>query len=188
MKKYVAELIGTFFLVLTIGCTVIGHEVGAVATLAIGSALMVMAFAGGHISGGHSNPAVTFGVWLREKCRGQRCTALHELSDRGGGAGSLGRQVPEDRIRRYTAPAGDRPGASGGVSVHLCTRLRRAERRYCERYVRQLLLRVGDRLHSARRSIFRRQHFRWSIQSSGRGGDFSYGLIAMAESLDLPAS
>jgi aquaporin Z len=68
MKKYIAELIGTFFLVLTIGCTVIGHEVGAVATLAIGSALMVMAFAGGHISGGHSNPAVTFGVWLREKC------------------------------------------------------------------------------------------------------------------------
>jgi aquaporin Z len=29
MKKYIAELIGTFFLVLTIGCTVIGHEVGA---------------------------------------------------------------------------------------------------------------------------------------------------------------
>jgi aquaporin Z len=68
MKKYIAELIGTFFLVLTIGCTVIGHEVGAVAPLAIGSALMVMVFAGGHISGGHSNPAVTFGVWLREKC------------------------------------------------------------------------------------------------------------------------
>ena len=33
MKKYIAELIGTFFLVLTIGCAVIGHEVGAVAPL-----------------------------------------------------------------------------------------------------------------------------------------------------------
>jgi aquaporin Z len=68
MTKYVAELIGTFFLVLTIGCTVIGHGAGALAPLAIGSALMVMIFAGGHISGGHFNPAVTLGVWMRGKC------------------------------------------------------------------------------------------------------------------------
>src|SRR6201987_1998030 len=68
MNKYLAELIGTFFLVLTIGCTVIGHGAGPLAPLAIGSALMVMIFAGGHISGGHFNPAVTLGVWLRGKC------------------------------------------------------------------------------------------------------------------------
>jgi aquaporin Z len=68
MNKYVAEFIGTFFLVLTIGCTVIGNGAGALAPLAIGSALMVMIFAGGHISGGHFNPAVTLGVWLRGKC------------------------------------------------------------------------------------------------------------------------
>jgi aquaporin Z len=68
MNKYVAEFIGTFFLVLTIGCTVIGQGAGALAPLAIGSALMVMIFAGGHISGGHFNPAVTLGVWLRGKC------------------------------------------------------------------------------------------------------------------------
>jgi glycerol uptake facilitator-like aquaporin len=42
MKKYVAEFIGTFFLVLTIGCTAIGHGAGPFAPLAIGSALMVM--------------------------------------------------------------------------------------------------------------------------------------------------
>src|ERR1700682_3998440 len=68
MQKYLAEFIGAFFLVLTIGCTVIGHGAGPLAPLAIGSALMVMVFAGGHISGGHFNPAVTLGVWLRGKC------------------------------------------------------------------------------------------------------------------------
>jgi aquaporin Z len=68
VNKYVVEFIGTFFLVLTIGCTVIGNGAGPFAPLAIGSALMVMIFAGGHVSGGHFNPAVTLGVWLRGKC------------------------------------------------------------------------------------------------------------------------
>ncbi|MFP5226711.1 MAG: MIP/aquaporin family protein [Acidobacteriota bacterium] len=68
MKKYFAELIGTFFLVMTVGSTVIGHDAGRFAPLAIGSSLMIMIFAGGHISGGHYNPAVTLGVWLRGKC------------------------------------------------------------------------------------------------------------------------
>lgn len=68
MKKYIVEFIGTFFLVLTIGCTVIEPGAGAMAPLAIGSALAVMIFAGGHISGGHYNPAVTLGVWIRGKC------------------------------------------------------------------------------------------------------------------------
>src|SRR5712691_7024130 len=68
MNKYFAEFIGTFFLVLTIGCTVVGHGAGPLAPLAIGSALMIMIYAGGHISGGHFNPAVTVAVWLRGKC------------------------------------------------------------------------------------------------------------------------
>ena len=68
MKKYAAELIGTFFLVLTVGCTVIGGGPGVIPAIAIGSALMIMVFAGGHISGGHYNPAVTLGVWLRGAC------------------------------------------------------------------------------------------------------------------------
>lgn len=68
MNKYVFELLGTFFLVFTVGCTVVGNGAGALAPLAIGSALMIMVFAGGHISGAHYNPAVTVGVWLRGKC------------------------------------------------------------------------------------------------------------------------
>ncbi|HAB16565.1 MAG TPA: aquaporin [Verrucomicrobiota bacterium] len=71
MKRYAVEFIGTFFLVFTVGCTVISTDshpgAGSLAPIAIGSALMVMIYAGGHISGGHFNPAVTLGVWLRGK-------------------------------------------------------------------------------------------------------------------------
>jgi aquaporin Z len=69
MNKYIAEFIGTFFLVLTIGCTVVGPATGVIAPLAIGAALMVMVFAGGHISGAHYNPAVTLGVLIRGKVK-----------------------------------------------------------------------------------------------------------------------
>ena len=68
MKKYLVEFIGTFVLVMTIGMTVIGAGAGALAPLAIGSALMIMVYAGGHVSGGHYNPAVTLAVWLRGRC------------------------------------------------------------------------------------------------------------------------
>ena len=69
MNKYLAEFIGTFFLVLTIGCTVIGAGATVIAPLAIGAALMVMVFAGGHISGAHYNPAVTLAVLIRGKLK-----------------------------------------------------------------------------------------------------------------------
>lgn len=64
-KKLVCEAIGTFFLVLTIGCTVLGDGKGVIPPLAIGSALMVMVYAGGHLSGGHYNPAVTLALTVR---------------------------------------------------------------------------------------------------------------------------
>ena len=66
MNKYIVEFIGTFFLVLTIGCNVLGGS--PLPPLAIGLALAVMVFAGGHISGAHYNPAVTLAVTVRGKC------------------------------------------------------------------------------------------------------------------------
>jgi aquaporin Z len=66
MKKYLTEFIGTFFLVLTISLTVISGT--AMAPLAIGCSLMIMVYMGGHISGGHYNPAVTLAVLMRGKC------------------------------------------------------------------------------------------------------------------------
>lgn len=63
MNKYLTELIGTFFLVLTVGMAS-----GDLAPLAIGGVLMVMIYAGGHISGGHYNPAVTLAAFVRGRC------------------------------------------------------------------------------------------------------------------------
>jgi aquaporin Z len=68
MNRYIVEFIGTFFLVFTIGNVVIDPAAGNLAPLAIGAALMVMVYAGGHISGAHYNPAVTLAVFLRGKC------------------------------------------------------------------------------------------------------------------------
>jgi len=59
MGKYITEFIGTFFLVLVVALT--GNAA------AIGAVLMVMVFAGGHLSGAHYNPAVTLAVLIRGK-------------------------------------------------------------------------------------------------------------------------
>src|SRR5260221_614600 len=63
MRKYVTEFVGTLGLVFTVGCAVMGKA--ALAPLAIGAALMVFVYAGGHISGGHYNPAVSLAAFLR---------------------------------------------------------------------------------------------------------------------------
>jgi aquaporin Z len=70
-SKLAVEFIGTFFLVLTVGAAAAGG--GRWAALAIGGALMVMVFAGGHVSGGHYNPAVSLAVLVRGKLTAREC-------------------------------------------------------------------------------------------------------------------
>ena len=64
-KKLLTESIGTFFLVLTIGLTVLNGT--PFAPLAIGASLMIMVYMGGHVSGGHYNPAVSLAVTMSGK-------------------------------------------------------------------------------------------------------------------------
>jgi aquaporin Z len=66
-RALAVEFIGTLFLVFTVGMVVIDPGAGPMAPIAIGSVLAVMIFAGGHVSGGHYNPAVTLGILLRGK-------------------------------------------------------------------------------------------------------------------------
>ncbi|MBP7960932.1 MAG: aquaporin [Caldilineaceae bacterium] len=108
MAKNVVEFIGTFFLVFTIGMVVLDPGVPAgFAPIAIGTVLAVMIFAGGHVSGGHFNPAVTLGVFLRDKKFGMNdaigywvaqivgglVAALAVIFLKGGGGGGMSVEV-----------------------------------------------------------------------------------------------
>jgi aquaporin Z len=69
-RKLVVEFVGMFLFVFTVGMATNKAGAGALAPLAIGSVLMVMVFAGGHVSGGHFNPAVSTAVFLRRRMAG----------------------------------------------------------------------------------------------------------------------
>src|SRR5260370_2547861 len=62
MPKAFSELVGTFFFLTVIA---LSGKAGAFAPLAIGLGLTAMVYMGGHVSGAHYNPAVSFGAFLR---------------------------------------------------------------------------------------------------------------------------
>jgi aquaporin Z len=80
--RYAVEAIGTFFLVFTVGAAVASGN--PLAALAIGAVLMVMVYAGGHLSGGHYNPAVTLAVLVRGRIK-LRDAAAYWLVQLGAG-------------------------------------------------------------------------------------------------------
>lgn len=105
LRKIVIEFIGTFFLMLTVGVTVLSGS--AFAPLAIGAVLMVMVYAGGHLSGAHYNPAVTIAVLIRGRI-GLRDAGGYWLAQFAGGLlGALvARAVVGDVVVGSPAPAG----------------------------------------------------------------------------------
>ncbi|GAB4232034.1 MAG: aquaporin Z [Stanieria sp.] len=136
MKKYVAEFIGTFWLVLG-GCgsavlaavftadgTVIGQEiyyplgisfVGV--ALAFGLSVLTMAYAIGHISGCHLNPAVSFGLWAGKRFSGRELLPYIVAQVLGGILGGaiiwlIASGNPEFSL------AGSNPMATNGYGAH----------------------------------------------------------------------
>ena len=67
-QKLTTEFIGTFFLSLTICTAAVYVSDNEYAPFGIAATLMVMIYAGGHISGAHYNPAVTVSIYLRGAC------------------------------------------------------------------------------------------------------------------------
>ena len=65
LKKYLTEFIGTFFLMFTVAAATLFGMDTMIAPIVIGFALMIMVYAGGHISGGHYNPAVSLAAAIR---------------------------------------------------------------------------------------------------------------------------
>ena len=160
MKKYVAEFIGTFFLVLTVGCTVIPGAAGVIAPLAIGGALMVMVYATGHISGGHLNPAVTLAVFIRGRCDAKDVIPYWVAQLLAGVAAAfvavflVGKSGTPMEIKNVPAAF-----VSQG-SLHLRAGLRGRELRDCKRHFRQFILRVGHRHDRRGRCVRRRRNLR----------------------------
>ncbi len=70
-QKLAVEFIGMFVFVFAVGMATesANHSGATLAPIAIGSVLMVLVFAGGHVSGGHYNPAVSTAVLLRGRIK-----------------------------------------------------------------------------------------------------------------------
>ena len=115
MRKLLTEFIGTFFLVLTIGLTVTSGS--QFAPIAIGTSLMIMVYMGGHVSGGHYNPAVSLAMWERhalqpaaEAMLDDRVVAVEHFGSyacRDIGGGARGQEGGEHRSEHATANALD---------------------------------------------------------------------------------
>ncbi len=188
-RKLAVEFIGMFIFMFAVGmATESANKAGAtLAPIAIGSVLMVLVFAGGHVSGGHYNPAVSTAVLLRGKMTVPRIRRLPRDAVRRRGA----RRRARDRDRRGTGGGRDgvdRQDARRGAPLHVRARVRRAQRRDREGHRRQLVLRARDRVHGPRRRHFRRLDLGWGVQPRDRARRNDPRRVQVVAHLDLPRS
>ena len=115
-RKYATEFIGAFFLTFAVGVAALTGSVFV--PLAAGATLMVMVYAGGHISGGHYNPAVTLAALVRRRIGIGDAIAYWIVQVAGGlAAGALARAVVNPRRVRTLTLAGHTEAAAAVVEV-----------------------------------------------------------------------
>jgi aquaporin Z len=115
-RKYVTEFIGTFFLTFAVGVAALSGS--GFVPLAAGAILMAMIYAGGHISGGHYNPAVTLAVLVRGRI-GIRDVVGYWITQVVGAviAGALARAVVNPAAVKTLALSGRTEAATAVVEV-----------------------------------------------------------------------
>jgi len=115
-RKYAVEAIGAFFLTFAVGVAALSGSVFV--PLAAGAMLMVMIYAGGHISGGHYNPAVTMAALVRRRI-GIRDAVAYWVAQVAGGviAGLLARAVVNPASVKTLTLSGHAQAAAAVVEV-----------------------------------------------------------------------
>ena len=115
-RKYAVEFIGAFFLTFAVGVAALTGSVFV--PLAAGATLMVMIYAGGHISGGHYNPAVTLAVLVRGRI-GIRDAVGYWIAQVVGGvvAGALARAVVNPATVKTLTLSGHAEAAAAVVEL-----------------------------------------------------------------------
>ena len=115
MEKYIAESFGTFWLVLGgCGSAVLAASFPEVGigllgvSLAFGLTVLTMAFAIGHISGCHLNPAVTLGLTVAGRFKGSEAPAYMIAQVLGA--------IVASAVLFYIASGAD--GFTGGLATH----------------------------------------------------------------------
>ena len=108
LKKYVAECIGTFVLVLLgcgtamlVGCDSTNGGGYILTALAFGLVIVGMAYCIGNISGCHINPAVSLGVLITGGMSGADFCGYERISRRKNPEGVQERSLPHSDRSRY---------------------------------------------------------------------------------------
>jgi len=115
-RKYATEFIGAFFLTFAVGMAALTGSVFV--PLAAGATLMVMVYAGGHISGGHYNPAVTMAALVRRRIDIGDAVAYWIVQAAGAiAAGALARALVNPATVKTLTLSGHTEAAAAVVEV-----------------------------------------------------------------------
>lgn len=115
-RRFAVEALGTFFLTFTVVAGVLGGV--PYTPLAAGAMLMVMVYAGAHISGGHYNPAVTAAVLWRGRIGVREATGYWIAQLAAGVVGAVVARLVVDPTKATTLTlSGEQLVAAGLVEL-----------------------------------------------------------------------